>query len=117
MRTKDKVSQFSKATSEKFGVRVISLIYFGSQRYKRSKIRSDFDLYLLLDQFQKHDTETILSIAKSIDINIDLTIQYLNQMSKDPNSFQDGSMGCFAVDYLALGRCLLGKNVFKKYKL
>jgi hypothetical protein len=112
----DKVSILTKRLDESFGNRIISLIFFGSQRYKRSKIGSDYDLYLIFDNYKPKDIDTIRSIVKEIKIDLDLTIQYLDQMSFDPNDFQDGSMGCFALDYLSLGECLLGKNIFIDYK-
>jgi len=112
MQEKNKISEFTTRLDTVFKKRVISLIFFGSQRYKRSKIGSDYDLYLVLDKYNQEDVSNIRKIVNEIKIHLDLTIQYFDQMSLDPNDFQDGSMGCFALDYLSLGKCLLGTNIF-----
>lgn len=116
MQEENKIEGFTKRLDDVFKKRVISLIFFGSQRYKRSKIGSDYDLYLILDKYNKEDISNIRKIVNEISIDLDLTIQYFDQMSLDPNDFQDGSMGCFALDYLSLGECLLGTNIFINYK-
>ncbi len=115
MQEESGLKTFVSGLEKQFDSRIISLIFFGSQRYKRSKIGSDYDLYFVLDSYDIGDINLIYLIIKNSDINIDLTIQYLDQMPINPNYFQDGSMGCFALDYLALGECLMGKNIFKKY--
>lgn len=116
MQEENKITEFTHRLDIVFKKRVVSLIFFGSQRYKRSKIGSDYDLYLVLDKYNKEDITKIREIVDNISIDLDLTIQYFNQMSLDPNDFQDGTMGCFALDYLSLGECLLGTNIFIDYK-
>lgn len=89
------------------------MLAYGSVINNRATKSSDIDLFLLLDEFNAADISNCNSIIRNYK-NVDLSLQYLDQLPKDPSLIQDGTKGASSLVYLSSAETLLGKNIFHR---
>lgn len=89
-----------------------SLIFFGSRLYENNSPKSDHDLCVVLLHRDKQILDDFKKILDKYFDNLDLTIYYHDEIDSSL-PFRDIGMGVFALHYLALGKALIGKNIFK----
>lgn len=107
-------ARITENISDVFKDRVVSLIGYGSSINKRATTTSDLDLFLLLDRHLDGDERLCREITSNHgDANVDLSLQYNNELPRNPAFFQDGSKGCLALAYLSSAQLLIGRNVFR----
>ena len=95
---------------------VDSLIVFGSQLHQGKKVAKDEDFCLVLRERETDDMDIVAKIFRKHYRNLDITVYYKNELSGDL-PFRDIGTGCFAMHYFALGKPLIGKNIFvEKYQ-
>lgn len=95
---------------------VYSLIVFGSQLYENSNVTNDEDFCIVLNTRKTSDLRLITGIFKKYYSNLDITVYYKNEL-RGSLPFRDIGTGCFALHYFALGKPLIGKNIFiEKYQ-
>jgi len=96
-----------------FNKRIVCLLYYGSNAYKREvKKSSDYDFCLVLDQRLPNDLNKIKSITKKL-FKVEMTLHYLDELKKDGwNNFQSDNHGVFYLYNFASAKSLIGDNIF-----
>jgi hypothetical protein len=109
------VTSLRKEVKNKFGNRVVCLLFYGSHAYSRPRSDgSDYDYYLLLDKPKNGDLQILKSICDK-SINSDFSLQYLSVLERRGwNNFQHGNHGAFFLFHLASSITLLGTNIFSR---
>ena len=58
------------------------------------------------------DIETLHKLVqKNSNVNIDMSLQYIDDQSEYPRNFHDGTKGTLALSYLSSAKLLKGKNI------
>lgn len=98
--------------------RVICLLFYGSNAFKRSEHRSsDYDFYILLNKYESGDTNNLKDVVSCFNEGktIDLTYQYLEDIERVGwDSYQLGNHGVFYILNFAQAITLYGTNVFQR---
>lgn len=113
--SQETIQHFANSIESTFGDRLVSLVAYGSVINRRSEADSDIDFFLMLQgkgRLEK-DIETLHKLVqKNSNVNIDMSLQYIDDQSEYPRNFHDGTKGTLALSYLSSAKLLKGKNIF-----
>jgi hypothetical protein len=95
--------------------RIVCLLYYGSKAFNRSKSEySDFDFYLMLDEYKDKDTVKLRELITKYNL-LDITVQYKKDIErKGWDRYQHGNHGIFFMLHHASAITLLGTNIFQR---
>ncbi len=106
----------SSCLKEKFGSRIICLLYYGSTAFQREvKDTSDYDFCLVLDRREKDDLKKI-RMTTLFHPKVELTLHYLKEIEDDGwDNFHSDNHGVFYVHHFASIDAIIGENIFLRH--
>jgi hypothetical protein len=101
---------------------IVSLIHFGSTENKNSTSRSDLDLHLVVQSFDKYTYMKIKNIISSISstgVKIDFSMHAMYEFVNSNNEwvYRHGTQGTNFISAFALGTVILGANIYKQHEI
>lgn len=113
---RDKLRKFCKECKDYFGIRLVSIVGYGSF-FEGLSEPYDLDLVIILDEKGLSDILKIKEVLNIVNLNLKVDIHVVGRVEffKNPRYFSQRTQGCYFIEILKRGTVLSGNNFYRSF--